>query len=73
MNNKRQALVWLILGIVMCVVVYWGIADGEVGLTRFGGHATRADDPIAFWVITAFQSLIPVAIFCYVIVLLRKK
>jgi hypothetical protein len=73
MNNKLLALAWLILGIVMCVVVYWGIADGEIGLSRAGGHATRAHDPIAFWVITAFRSLIPVAMFSYAIVLLRKK
>jgi hypothetical protein len=70
--NKLLALVLLILGTAMCVIVYWGIADGSIGL-KAGGEATRAHNPISFWVITAFRSLIPAAMFFYAIVLLRKK
>jgi len=70
--NKLPALVLLILATAMCVVVYWGIVDGSVGL-RAGGEATRAHNPVSFWIITAFRSLMPVAMFVYAIVLLRKK
>jgi len=70
--NKLLALVSLLLGTAMCFVVYWGIVDGSIGL-RAGGVATRAANPVSFWIITAFRSLIPAALFFYAIVLLRKK
>ena len=70
--NKLFAFLLLILGTVMCFVVYWGIADGVIGL-KGGGEATRADNPISFWVVTVFRSFIPAVMFFFAIVLLRKK
>jgi hypothetical protein len=70
--NKLLALGLLIAGAALCVIVYWGIADGVIGL-KGGGEATRAQDPISFWLVTAFRALIPAVMFFFAIVLLRKK
>ncbi len=70
--NKLFAFALLVLGMAMCGIVYLGIADGSIGL-KGGGEATRAHDPVSFWVVTGFRSLIPAVMFFYAIVLLRKK
>lgn len=70
--NKLFAIALLILGAAMCVIVYLGIIDGSIGL-KGGSEATRVHDPISFWLVTAFRSLIPAVMLFYAIVLLRKK
>ncbi len=70
--NRLLALGLMILGLALCVVVYWGIADGEIGL-KGGGEATRVHEPISFWLVTAFRALIPAVMFFFAIALLRKK
>ncbi len=52
--NKVFAIALLLLGLVMCVIVFGGIADGSIGL-KGGGEATRAHQPISFWIVTAFR------------------
>ena len=70
--KKWLALVLVAAGALMCWVVYMGIATGDVAL-KGGGDVSAGSEPISFWVVTSIRALVPVTLFCVVVVLLRRK